>query len=215
MRAAWDAWRRAGALVWEQLVRLIVINLLWLVSAWLIITVGPATLAAYAWIARAVRDSEQPMDYLDFFRIFRRLLGRGLLWSLGLAAFLFLAYTNLTVWGSMLPPLGGFAVRLVWVYALIFLGAMQPFLMEFLAVEELSWGESLRKSAWQVLANPIYSHLQLVIPIAGLAVATQFLTIFPVVMISLILTFLAVAATGAPWKHGQPPPTQRNIEDVL
>lgn len=216
MRAAWSAWKRAFSLIWEHLIRLIGLNLLWIAVSWLILPAGAATLALYWWIATGLRDGEESARGIKpFFQALRRYFWRGLVWKLGWALVLFLAYTNLTVWGERLPPVGAAVVQMAWLYGLIYLLAMQPYLLEALTVDERPWGEALKVSAWQVAANPLYSHAHLVIPAAGAVMAVQYATLLPIVIISLILTFMAVASEACPWKHGEPPPTQRRIEDVL
>lgn len=216
MRAAWGAWKKAFSLGWENLVKLIGINLLWLSVSWLIIPIGPAIFATYWWVARSLRDEDESMKRLTiFYTGFRRFFWRGLLWSLGWVAVLLLAWTSLSVWPRLLPPMGTAIAEMLWLYALIFLAAMQPYLLEALTLEERPWGEAMKRAAWQVLANPIYSHLQLLIPIIALVIGFKFATLIPVVLVAVVMTFFAVAAQECPWKHGEPPPNRARIEDVL
>lgn len=215
MRAAWSAWKRALSFIGENAVRLIVLNLLWAAVAWLILPLGPATLALYWFIAVRVRDERDELRYTDLLKAMGRFFVRGLVWFVGWAAVIFLAYAGGVVWGQFLPPLAATVIRFAWVYALIYLAAMQPYLLEALTVDEESWGAALKRSAWQVMANPVYSHAHLLVPAAAVFIAAKTNTVASLVLVSLTMLFFAVAAADTPWKHGAPPPMDRRIEDVL
>lgn len=214
MREAWDAWKKAVSLAWDHLLRLVVLNLLWVLVSVPVITVGPATLAAYWWVATGVRE-DQPRPFTDFFKGFLKFMWRGLVWSLGWAVVLGLAFTNLNVWAKFLPPLVFAIVEVAWLYGLIFLAVMQPYLLEDLTVDERPWWASLKRSAWHVMANPIYAHMHLVWPVAAVIIAAKTTTVLPIVLVSLVITFFSVAAAELPWRHGEPPPSRGRIEDVL
>jgi len=214
LKDAWAAWKAALGVIWQNLVQVIALNLLWLVTAFPIVTAGPATLAAYWWGARVLRD-EREVGYPIYFKAFKRFFLKGLVWFVGWVVVLYLAYLNLQVWGILLPPMGAAVVQMVWYYALLFLAAMQPYLLEALTVDEEPWGQALKQSAWQVVANPTYSHVHLVIPALLVYVASRYATVSAVVLTAMILLFWTVVAEKVPWKYGAPPPTRRNIEDVL
>jgi uncharacterized membrane protein YesL len=218
MRTAWGAWKRAFSLIWEHVVRLIVLNLLWLVTSLPLITVGPATLACYWWIATGIREDrpgQRDMGYGAFFKAFVRLFWRGLVWSLLWVVLLALAYTNLTVWPRLVPPFPAALIQVLWLYALMFFMAMQPYLLEDLAMEERPWGEALKRSVWHVMANPIYSHVQLIWPAVAAVIGSKTHTVFPIILIALLLLLYAVVADERLFRHGEPPPMARRMEDVL
>lgn len=215
MQDLWAMWKRAGNLMWDSVVQVVVLNLMWMISTLPVITVGPATLAAYWWTARVLRDETEPQGYKNYFQAFRRLFWRGIVWTLLWAALIGIAYANLRMWPRVLPPLAGAIVAVLWYYILIFAAAMQPYLLECLAVEELPWLESLKRSAWQVAANPIYSHLNMPIPVIVIGIGLRFHTLIPVILVALVILFMAVAAADAPQKYGEPPKLGGRIEDVL
>lgn len=215
MRPIWETWKKALKFFWENLVTLIVVNVLWVLTALPLVTVGAGTFAAYWWVAHVLRDGHDREGLGQLLRAFRRFFWRGLIWSVAWALVLWLAVVGLTVWPRLLSPLGGAVVRVAWFYILIFLGALQPYLLEALTVEERPWGEALKRSAWHVVANPIYSHAQLLVPVTALGIGARFATFIPLVLISLIIAFLTVAAAEAPWKYGAPRPVSRRDEDVL
>jgi len=215
VREGWAAWGKGFNLAWSNLVSLIGLNLLWLAVSWLVIPAGPATLAAYWWIATALREDKVGYGFRTLPGAFRRFFWKGLVWGLGWTVLLFLAYTNLTVWGEFLPPFATAVVEVVWIYGLLFAAAMQPHLLEFLTMEELPWGEALKRSVWQVVANPIYSHMYLLIPAIAVAAGVKFQTPAAVVLVSLVLAFAAAFGGNVPWKYGEPRPNKGRIEDVL
>lgn len=215
MRAAWMAWKRSWSLVWEHAIRLIVINLLWAATSFLVITAGPATLAAYWFIANHLRDGSGEAGYSEFFHAMRRFFVRGVIWLGAWALLVWLAWAGLAVYGQLLPPLGVAVVQVFWLYGLLYLAAMQPYLLEAITIGEKPWAPAIKESAWQVLANPIYSHIHLLIPAVAAVLAAKFITLWAIVLGALVLAFWAGAAAGVPWRYGQPKPVERRMEDVL
>lgn len=216
MRDGWNAWKEALGLIWRNLLQVMIVNVLWTLTSALVVTLGPATLAAYWWNARVLRDEREPQSYPLFFKALVRLAVKGLVWSLGWVVVLYLAYISLMVWPQLLPPVGVAIAQFAWGYGLLYLLMMQPYLLEALAVDEEPWAPALKRSAWQVLANPLYSHMHLVIPVVGLAIAYNYNTPMLIVLAGALLLFMAVVADKTPWKYGEPPPRkQGRIEDVL
>ncbi|MGE5673231.1 MAG: hypothetical protein ACM3XM_05030 [Mycobacterium leprae] len=214
MRAVTEAWRIAGAKAWHNLTRLIMLNLLWIVTALPLVTLGPVTLAGYWWTARVVRD-EKEEGYGAFFQAIVRFAGRGLIWSLAWLLLLYVAYSNAVVWQRFVPPLLGAVIQIVWLYLLVFALAMQPFLLECLTVDALPWGESLKRSGWAVLANPLYSHLSIPVPALVLSIGLKYGALILVVLVALVLTFLTVVAGMAPRKYGETQPRDGQLEDLF
>lgn len=215
MRELWPMWKRAFGLVWEQIIPLIGLNVMWLAGTLLVVTAGPATLAAYWWTARTLRDEQEPRHAYTFLKGFGRYFWRGLGWSAALALFLFLAYANITVWPGLLPPAAAAVVIVLWYYLLIFAAAMQPYLLEFLTVGDLPLWQAVKRSAWQVAASPVYSHINVAIPVIVIAAGLRYRTLTPLVLVAVVVAFLAVAAADAPCKYGERRGLNGRIEDVL
>lgn len=215
MRSAWAVWQKSFRLVREHPGQLVILNLLWMAVAWLLIPIGPATMAIYAFMARSMRDEEPGLRYADLPRLFGRYFVRGVVWFLGWVVLLLCAWTGSVVWGKLLPPLAGSVVLMLWSYLVLYYVAMQPYLLEELTIEESPWLPALKKAAWQVLANPLYSHIHLVIPAAALLLAQQTSTLAGLILVSLVLLVQAVAAVEVPQKYGQGQPMDRRIEDLL
>jgi len=214
MRAAWQTWKQALAFVWRHLLEIIVLNLFWSSLSWLLIPLGPATFALY-WFLSELRDDDADMRLVTYYKALPRFFKNGLIWGVGWAVVLLLAYSNGYFWGALLPPVAAWTVRFVWVYAVAFLLAMQPYLLEALVVQGEGWKAALKRSAWQVGANPVYSHLHLLIPILLGVLGYKTITTFPLLLVSLGVAFMAIIAQEVPWKFGEPPPVERRIEDVL
>lgn len=214
MRAAVETWKLALRFVWKNLLQIIVLNLFWSAISWLVLPAGPATFALY-WFLAELRDNDDDLRTVMYFTALPRFIKDGLIWITGWILVLLLAYSNGYFWGAMLPPVAGWAVRFVWIYALAFLTAMQPYLLEALIVRGEGWKDALRRAAWQVGANPVYSHLHLLIPVVIAVVGYKTVTTFPLLLVSLGVAFMAIIAQEAPWKYGEPPPLERRLEDVL
>lgn len=214
MKAGLAAWKRAFGVAWGNLTGVVLLNVFWLVCSWLVVTIGPATLAAYWWAAHVLRD-EQAEPPAAFFGALKRFFWRGLGWSLAWVAVLVLAYTNLVVYGEWLPPFPAALLRMAWFYFLVFLVALQPFLLEMLTIEERPFMDAVKRSAWQVAANPGYSHLHVAIVAAVAFVAWQTTTLAGIVLVALLMVWWAVAAVDVPWRYGERRRLEGGIEDVL
>jgi uncharacterized membrane protein YesL len=218
MREAWNVWKKAVSLMWEHLIRLVVLNLIWVVVSIPLVTVGPATLALYWWVTTGVREDRpgnRDIQYTAYFKAFGRLFFKGLVWSVLWVLVLGLAWTNLQVWPRLVPAFVAALIEVVWLYFLLFFVAMQPYLLEHLAVDELRWGESLKRSAWHVLANPLYSHMHLAWPVAVVIIASKTHTVFPLILVALLMLVWSVIAGERPRRFGELPPLGGRLEDVL
>lgn len=214
MRAIWTAWKRAAGLLWGNVIAVMVVNFVTVLACVPLVTIGPGVFAAYRWMAEMVAGRDD--SWVAYSGYFRRLFLRGLLWSVICAALLLLAYINLQVWPRFLPPMGMAVVQVFWLYVIIFFLAMQPFVFQALAKEELGLLVSFRRAAWHVIANPLFSHAFLIIPAIALLIATQTQTWTMLFLIATVLLFAAVMADEVPWKYGQANPKDRpSEEDVL
>lgn len=214
MRAAIAAWKRAFGLAWANLVGMMMLNVLWLVSSWLVITVGPATLSAYWWAAHVVRDEKEERP-ASFFAALKRFFVRGLIWELCWAVVLLLAWSNMVVYGQLMPPFVSAVLRVLWVYLLIFLLSMQPYLLEMLVMEDRRFWDAVKRSAWQVAANPVYSHFHVLILVIAGVVAAKTTTLIGILLVALVMVWWAVAAADVPQRYGERRKMEANIEDVL
>ena len=197
MIAAWNAWVRAAKAIWEHVVALVGLNLIWVALCLPLVTAGPATLAAYWWAARAVRD-EKVEGFGEYFSALRRFFWRGLAWFLLWAIVLGLAWSNLAFWPTVTGPLFGAVIQMFWFYLLYFLACLQPYLLEALTVEGKSWREAIGGAVWRVLANPLYSHLNILLPLVLLIAGLRFQTLIPFVLVAVVIAFLTVVAAEVP-----------------
>ncbi|HYF75613.1 MAG TPA: DUF624 domain-containing protein [Symbiobacteriaceae bacterium] len=214
MRLAIAAWKRAFGLAWANLTGMMMLNVLWFVSSWLVITVGPATLSAYWWAAHVVRDEKEERP-ASFFAALKRFFVRGLVWELSWVVVLVLAWSNMVVYGQLMPPFISAVLRVLWVYLLIFLLAMQPYLLEMLVMEDRRFWDAVKRSAWQVAANPVYSHVHVLILVIIAVVAAKTTTLIGILLVALLMVWWAVAAADVPQRYGEKRKMEANIEDVL
>ncbi|WP_051935686.1 hypothetical protein [Deinococcus sp. YIM 77859] len=222
MRGAVQVWRVAGAHLWRELPRLIVVNVLWVVAAWPLFTLGAATLTAYAWLRRAVLEVEEerrahrpeeppvPQEPLSSLpRFFGRLWWPGTLWAALNALVLVVLYANVALWSAQPGTLRGavgavLGVVLGWLWL-----TLQPFLLDALA-EGLPLSRALLEAGRIVLAYPLHTQLCALPPLLLAVLAASFTTLWPVVGVSALLLYWAVVATSQP----RPLSAQR-FEDVL
>lgn len=214
MRAALEAWKQAVRFAWKNLLPIIVLNLFWSALSWLVLPVGPATFTLY-WFLTELRDNDADLRMVTYFKALPRFLRNGLIWEAGWALLLIFAYSNAYFWGALLSPVAGWTIRFIWIYAVAFALAIQPYLLEALIVKGEGWKDALKRSVWEVGANPVYSHLHLLIPVVIAVIAYKTVTIFPLLLVSLGVAFMVIIAQEAPWKYGEPPPIERRLEDVL
>lgn len=209
MNAVLDSWTRAARLVWAGLPRLLLLGLLWILTAWPIVTAGPATLAAYRWVALYTRE-EREGNPLEFFRHLIELFWPGLAWGAGIAATIALFWANLRYWTDALPPLPAAAVVAFWLYLLVFVAAMQPHLLERIAVERRPWREAFPAAALAVVLNPLYAHAQLALPVVAMWIGSLLSAIVPLALASATLVFLAVSAADLPLRPEAARPPRRD-----
>lgn len=210
MRGAVRVWRVAGVRVWEALPRLIAVNLLWLVAAWPLLTLGAATLTTYAWLRRAVLEVEderlesgptdppvpdEPLASLP--RFLRRLWWSGTLWA-GLNVLVLTGLSaGLTGWRSEPASLGGALLGVLSAYLLWFWLALQPFWLDALA-EAVPLPRALAEAASIVLTYPLYAYLCALPPLGLAALGGWFTSLWPLVGVSVLLLYWAHVATGDP-----------------
>ncbi|EYB69231.1 hypothetical protein DEIPH_ctg011orf0226 [Deinococcus phoenicis] len=215
-------WRGAGARLWDNLPRLIVVNVLWLAASWPLLTLGAATLTAYAWLRRAVLEvederseggpaalavSEEP--YTSLPRFFRRLWWPGTLWA-GLNALLLLVLSaNFVLWRADPGTLRGALWGALGSYLAWFWLALQPFVLDALA-EGVRLPRALAEAVRIVLAYPLYAHLCALPPLLLAALGWWFTSLWPLVGVSVLLLYWAQVATGDP-----APRRPGHLEDVL
>ena len=222
MRGAANVWRGAAARLWAQLPRLIVVSLLWVAFAWPLLTLGAATLTAYAWLRRALLEVEDerrsgepdaPLrpdePYASLPRFAARLWWPGTLWAALNALVLLLVLGDLAVWRAGPGTLVG-AVAGVWGLCLAWLWlAAQPFVLDALA-EGLPLGRALGEAGRILLAYPLYCQLCALPPLLLLAACGWFTSLWPLAGAGLLLGYWAHVATGDP-----APRRQSRIEEVL
>ena len=201
MREALYSWFRSMQLAWPILLKLAVLNIMVIIGSLLVVSIGPAVLAGYWYCARVLRDEDFEAHPFLFFRALWSLAGRGIAWLLLTVAVLFVAYSNLVLWASILPPAGATAVRLLMLYLVYLYFAIQPSLLEGLAVEGLGFRQSLAKAAWETLANPGFVHTQPVIQIFAVFAGYQFTSFALLILVASYLFFQAVAAEVMPRKY--------------
>ncbi|WP_027481871.1 hypothetical protein [Deinococcus pimensis] len=210
MRAVWTVWGSAGRRVWGNLPRLIVTNLLWLVLAWPLLTLGAATLGTYAFLRRNVlehdvRRSEElgtgvPVHDDPYARLLvdaRRALLPGTLWGVTSVAFVALVTLGARFWAARAGGVPGDALVVLALYLGWLWLAAQPFVLDALAE-----GRSLR-AAWSeaaliVASYPLYAHLCALPPLLLGVLAWLLETLWPLVGTSVLLVYWAHVATGDP-----------------
>ncbi|GMA15526.1 hypothetical protein E5F05_03735 (plasmid) [Deinococcus metallilatus] len=222
MWGAVRVWRTAGAHLWDHLPRLIVVNVLWLVAAWPLVTLGAATLTAYAWLRRAVLEVEDERDdlapgdppvpdepYTSLPRFFRRLWWPGTLWAALNILLLFVLYANGVVWRVQPDTLSGALRAVLGLLLGWFWLVLQPFFLDALA-EGVPLPHALAGAARIVLAYPLYTQLCALPPLLLSALAWRFTSLWALVGVGLLLLYWAHVATGNPLTR-----RPQQVEDVL
>lgn len=187
--------REGGQLAWPNLLTLLWLNLLWVLCAVTVLLAGPATLTVYGYLA-ALRDDRNPRPAELPARLRQNLLP-GLLWFLTLALFAFLAYANLTFWPQFLghrgaAQLGVDVVWLFWLYLIWLMVALQPYLLEALAVLRLPFLRAWRWAGLEVARRPLAAHGWVLIPLAVYLIGRSFRTPGLLLLVSLVLLLAAV-----------------------
>lgn len=204
------AYREGGLLTWRYLPTLVWLNVIWLALSWTLVLAGPATLAGYALIATTMREDREP-DLRLFPALLRHNLWPGLLWLLTVAAFAFLMYSNLVFWRRLLGNFGDAVVSLLALYVSWLFAALQPYLLEALSVQRLSYGRAWQAALLGVIRTPVSAHLYVLIPLLIVLLAFFFRTFALVILVSLALTFAAVQVkpmTEQPEPPEPDPPTE-------
>ncbi len=160
MQAFIGALKKTLVGAWENLWELILVNLLWLLSTMLVVTAGPGLLAIF-YLATQMAGEKQ-YRILDFWpalvRFFRRGLGVMAVW----AFLLLVIYSNVLFYRNFsLKWVTAFAGGL-WFYLLLFFLMMQPYWLWWMTAGGKGLWWAARAAAWEVLANPWFSILQLV-----------------------------------------------------
>ncbi|THF85469.1 hypothetical protein E7T09_16025 [Deinococcus sp. KSM4-11] len=206
--------REGGWLAWTNLPTLVGLNVLWIAGAVTVVLLGPMTVTVFGHLA-ALRDDRHPTWRTLGTRL-RAVLWTGTLWSVSVGVFAYLAWANLTFWPRVLghqgaAQLGVYAVWLLWAYLTWLFIALQPFLLDALAVRGLTFGRALRAAAVVVIRRPVAAHAFVVIPLALYLVGRSFRTPGVLVLISLLLTLAAVQVR--PVTVRPPPDEESGAED--
>lgn len=211
-------WRVATARLWHNLPRLIVVNVLWLVASWPLLTLGATTLTAYAWLRRAVLEVEDERQegasvpeepYTSLPRFGRRLWWPGTGWAALNALLLFVLYADVELWKARPGTLTGTLTAVLGVYLAWFWLALQPFFLDALA-EGVPLRRALTEAVSIVLAYPAYSHLCALPPLFLAGLGWWFTSLWPVVGVGALLLYWACVATGEPAPRRRP-----SLRDVL
>ncbi|PYE54599.1 hypothetical protein [Deinococcus yavapaiensis] len=197
-----DIFKDGALMTWRNLLTLVWLNLAWVAMAWTLILLGPATLAVYHLVATRLREDLE-IDFRLLPRLVLRFLGSGLLWALSAVMFAVLFYANTTVWPRFLPPFGTTVVLMVWLYLLWLFVALQPFLLEALAVREARFLPAWRDAFLGLARQPFEGHVSVLFGVILLVAGLYFRTLAPVVLIALGLTF--AAALVAPLRERPEP----------
>ena len=185
------AYREGGLLTWRHLLTLVWLNLIWLVLSWTVVLAGPATLASYALIATTMREDLDP-DLRQFPGLLRRNLAPGVLWLLTVALFAFLMYSNLVFWQRVSGRFGDAVVSLLALYLSWLFVAVQPYLLEALAVQRHRYGRAWQVALLGLARAPVSAHLYVLVPLFVVLLGFFFRTFALVILVSIALTFAAV-----------------------
>lgn len=183
---------QGAVLTWRHLPEVIAVNLLWLAFSWTLVGFGPATLAAYHWLARHARDAKE-LRLKEFFPLLLRHLWAGVGWALALLLLLALAYANLAFWPRVLPPFALAVVQVFWWYVLALWLALQPYVLESLTLEPGPLPSRLFVALARFFREPLTAHARVLVPVTVLWVGLQFKTLIPLVLVGVILLFMTVS----------------------
>ena len=184
MLLALRAWRVLFPQLFRELPRLVLANLLWLVGAWPLLTLGAATLVAFAWLRQPAASGRNVGS------LARRLWWPGTVWGFAWALFALLWLSNLLYWPRLLPPFGQ-AVALVLLLLVGWLWlALQPCWLAALA-DGLPSLAALKHAGRRLLAAPAYA-LTGALPVLLLALlASVFKTFWALAGVGLLLAYWA------------------------
>ncbi|MBB6099066.1 putative membrane protein YesL [Deinobacterium chartae] len=181
-------WRDAAGWTFSHLTRVIGVNLLWLLASWPLLTLGPATLAAYAWLRRARLEPEVAEPYTRLRDDFCRLFWRGLGWALASATLLYVLYANALFWPRLLPPLAGAVVAVAALYLAVLYLAVQPYLLEALVTLPRAMAAP-RAAIARLVARPLAAHLHLLFALPLALLVWRFPTLLALGAVGLLLVF--------------------------
>ncbi len=184
MLFALRAWRALIPELFRRLPQLMLANVLWLVCVWPLVTLGAATLTAFAWL-RAPAASRRDVGPLA-----RRLWWPGTVWGLWWLLALFVWVSNVLYWPRVLPPFGqALALVLLLLAALLWL-AVQPYWLAAMAGGAPA-ARAFALGAGRVMRAPGYALLG-ALPVLALALlATVFKTLWAVAGVCLLLAYWA------------------------
>ncbi|MCL4516515.1 MAG: hypothetical protein M1379_13130 [Firmicutes bacterium] len=161
MQAFIGALKKTLVGTWENLWELILVNLLWLLSTMLVVTAGPGLLAIFHLTTQMA--GEKQYRILDFWtalvRFFRRGLGVMAVW----AFLLLVIYSNVLFYRNFSLKWVAALAGGLWFYLLLFFLMMQPYWLWWMTAGGKGLWWAARAAAWEVLANPGFSILQLVV----------------------------------------------------
>lgn len=208
MQAFIGALKKTLTGAWENLWELILINLLWLLSTLLVVTAGPGLLAMFYLATQMAREKQYRV--LDFWPALGRFFWRGLgvvaIWTL-----LFLAiYANVAFYRDFPIKWAAAVAGGLWFYLFLFFLMMQPYWFWWMTAEGKGLWRAAKAAAWQVLANPWFSILQLVMAALVLLAVRRWAALLFLVFGGLLALFGANAAMGAPLRY----PAQTTDEDL-
>lgn len=205
MEALAGAWSLASRLTWQNLLQLMALNLVWFVCCLPIVTIGPATLAAYWFAARVLRDEDAPFSLGAYLKALGHYLVPGLVWFLAWVVVLFTAYSNLAFWPHLLPGFMTVALTILVVYVVWFLAAANAYYLEGLVVTGLRPLAALKNALWTTAANPLYSNLLPFPLVFALTLSIALRTVFFVILAAVVLLFAAVCAQQVPVRPREAP----------
>jgi len=169
--------------VWEELLPLCLVNLVWLFAS-LTVILFPVTLAGGHYVANRVARGKTfgTSDYIDGIKMY---WWRSLLWFLANLVVVLLIYTNVMFYPSQFQGLWVSIVGGLWVALLIFWLTLQMYFWPLLIEQEeprmlLAW----RNSAYLVLINPFYAFFVASFHILFLAVSVA--TQLPLVFVGMV-----------------------------
>ena len=173
--------------VWEELLPLCLVNLVWLFASFTIV-LFPVTVAGVYYVANRVARGKT-FGTSHFIEGIKKYWWRSLLWFLANALVVFLVYTNLVFYPSQFEGLWVSLVGGFWLAVLVFWATLQMYFWPLLIEQEqprilLAW----RNSAYLVLINPFYAFFIASFHLLFLVVSVA--TTLPLVFVGMVLLAL-------------------------
>ena len=179
------------------------LNVAWVLCCLPIVTIGPATLAAYWFVSHVIRDTDAPFTIAAYLRAVGHFFVPGLAWCIVWVVLLFTAYSNLAFWPHLLPGFMTVALTLLVVYIAWFLASANVYYLEGVVIDGMGPLRALRNAVWMTVANPLYSHMQPFPLVVALSASLGFRTAVFVILAAVVMLFASVAAKEAPLKPAQ------------